>query len=66
VNRLVRTVINIAMTPASGWESLLVRTPLGRRDAASAVASWLSRPPLGVVLTAVFVVFVVVLVIAQL
>jgi len=66
VNRLVRTVIKIAITPASGWESLLVRTPLGRRDGASVVASWLSRPPLGVVLTAVFVVFVVVLVIAQL
>ncbi len=65
VGWVVRTAANITITPDAGWASLLVRTPLGRRDGASAAAGWISRPPLGVVLAAVFVTFAVVLLIAQ-
>ncbi|MDA1035446.1 MAG: Na(+)/H(+) antiporter subunit D [Chloroflexi bacterium] len=65
VSWIVRIVGNLTITPETGWAGMLERTPLGRRDGTLAAASWLSRPPLGVVLTAVFVTFAVVLVIAQ-
>ena len=65
VGWVVRTIGSITITPESGWAGLLVRTPAGRRGGAAAALSWLSRPPLGIVLTAVFVTFAVVVLIAQ-
>jgi multicomponent Na+:H+ antiporter subunit D len=65
VTRLVRAAGSLSITPIEGWASLLERTPLGRRSGAHAAASWLSRPPLGAMLTAVLVTLAVVFAIAQ-